>query len=407
MKKLLLTFALLGVVLTACNKEIVTKESGELTLNIHSDGEFTATKSEDVVNVKDFAVSLKDNAGVEVESWDKFSSMPSVLVLDPGNYTISANSPGNKDAAFSQPLYAGNQAFKIESGSMVDLDLVCTLKNMKVTILCTERFIRELNDDFTITVSTDYGFLVYDKAAVVGELSGYFKVAPMTVFVQGTRKLGGSVVNHQFQIVEVAAKDHHVLKIDAKETGEINIGESGITVDYTLNNRQHDVIIGGWDEGPVDGGGDGGDGGDNPVTPPAEDPITVTAPGIDAPLTITDAQSQTAVIDVAIGAAAGISELKVTINSVYLETMLSNMSLPASFDMANLSAAEAEFVNGLGLLANGPVAGKTSYSFSIGGFMALIESNIPVEQQTHQFVIAVKDANGNVLSKTITIKRVA
>lgn len=57
-------------------------------------------------------------------------------------------------------------------------------------------------------------------------------------------------VIHTYHIESGAAQDHHVITLDASETGYADLG-SGITVDYTVNERNEDILIDGLEENPV------------------------------------------------------------------------------------------------------------------------------------------------------------
>lgn len=415
MRKILLsTILLLSLLITGCKKDlyVVNRDKGSLSFNITPEGDFSPiSKAEAGVNVADFSITLANSAGAVVKAWSKYSEVPSVYTVDPGSYSISAASPGTSPAAFDQPLYSGTQNFVIQAGNVSKIDVTCTLQNMKVTINCTPEFFAELNPDFTITVSTDYGFLIYNKEIISAGRSGYFKPGTMTVYIQGTRSFDNSEVNHQVVISDCQARDHHVLTINARETGEINFGEGFITIDDSVVNRETDIVVDGFNEDPLDP-----DDPDNPDNP--EDPgtgggggtpvelITITAPGTTTPLTLTDTQADSAVVDITVNSTNPIAELWVNIDSEYLEGILNDISVPASFDLANLTSATEAFVTGLGLLANGAVSGKTSYSFSIGSFMPLIVSDLPTAQQTHIFGIKVKDSLGNEKTTNITIVRI-
>ncbi len=265
MKKILVLLSLAALVLSGCNKEkIELRNKGKMSISVSSEGEFTTpgtssapgtpgTKA-DEVDIKEFAITIKNaQTGAQVQSWDKYSQVPSVIAMDPAAYIISATSPGTKDVAWNQPVYKGSQDFTVEAGKVVNIDLTCKLKNMKVTIKCTDRFFQELNPDFTITVTTDFGFLVYTKEIIELGTAGFFSVAPLQIFIQGTRvKDPSKVVNQLVKVTNVAERDHHVFTIDAKETGEVQIGENGIKVDYSVNNKDVDIIVDGFEEDPIE-----------------------------------------------------------------------------------------------------------------------------------------------------------
>ena len=250
--------------LTGCNHNELKPGSGaqgELSLQIVPKGDFTPlpeTKATDDVQVDVSTFSLSVNSGDKtVLSWDKFSDVPSVIGLDPGTYTIVAKSPGNKAVEWLQPKYQGSQEVTVVPGEVENIVLTCILTNMKVTILTTEKFRNEM-EDYTVTVNSDNGdgFLNFTKAIIEEGRSGYFDPSPLTIDLNATRKQKEGVamadinVIHTYHIESGAAQDHHVITLDASETGYADLG-SGITVDYTVNERNEDILIDGLEENPV------------------------------------------------------------------------------------------------------------------------------------------------------------
>lgn len=256
MKTRFLALSVLLLVLCGCKKKI-EPTTGDFTLNLTSEGAFTPIlkSNPDEVDINTFKVVIKgEQSGSVVNSWGSFGSMPQVVAMEPGRYTIEATSPGDKVVAFNQPLYKGSQNFVVEAGKVVTLDLTCTLQNMKVSVRCTNKFITELNDDFSIKVSSKDGFLIFNKDVIDrgADQAGYYNVSPLTIDLKATRKLDNSQVSHHFTVSEVAAKDHHIFTFDVHETGQIQLGGSGISVDYTVNNKEVDIQVGDLDENPVE-----------------------------------------------------------------------------------------------------------------------------------------------------------
>ena len=265
MKRIItISIILAAAVLTGCNHNELKPGSGaqgELSLQIVPKGDFTPlpeTKATDDVQVDVSTFSLSVNSGDKtVLSWDKFSDVPSVIGLDPGTYTIVAKSPGNKAVEWLQPKYQGSQEVTVVPGEVENIVLTCILTNMKVTILTTEKFRNEM-EDYTVTVNSDNGdgFLNFTKAIIEEGRSGYFDPSPLTIDLNATRKQKEGVamadinVIHTYHIESGAAQDHHVITLDASETGYADLG-SGITVDYTVNERNEDILIDGLEENPV------------------------------------------------------------------------------------------------------------------------------------------------------------
>ncbi len=423
MKKLFLVAAFAGLILLGCSKEGYDKNGlsagkGAVSIGLESKGEFTQVKSEGV-EVGDFFVEIVKGETV-VKRFEKYSEVPNSVEIAPGTYTIAAGSHGNDPAAFNQPVFLGSGEFTVTAGRVVPVNITCTLQNMKVTLKYTEAFGREIADNFEIAVSNGTGNLLFTKSVIDNGSSGYFSPGSLSIKLNGTRKSTGEEILHSIDIPDGKAQDHFVLTFDAQETGDIEFGENGnpgITVDYTVNNREVEIIIPGVDETPVpddgegggsgdggDGGnGDGGNGGDGEGgeggeggQPANEYLPTITGDGIGTPKQISmSANNDNMVVDIHIATLNNktIKDILVTITSTpssfqdlvgLLFPTLSGTFSIVDFSDANgaerknvLGPVTASNPDGLGLIANpdtDPIAGKSSYTFSIGQFMGALAS---------------------------------
>ena len=295
MKKIFTATIILAVaVLTGCNREErfgKTDGTAKISLSLSSEGEFTqlpATKAEtsedDVkVDVNEFSLVIKSQEGSEVESWSRFADVPAVIGLDPGTYTIEAKSPGQKTVDWTQPKYAGSQEVTVTPGNTESVAIVCKLTNMKVTVRTTEKFDSEI-EDFTVTVNADdySGFMAFTKAIVAEGRSAYFDPTSLTVDINATRKAKEGVEIENKNIIQTmsipsgAAQDHHVITLDASETGYTDLsGDDVIKVVYTLNNKEVPILVDGLEENPVE---------DEPGTVPALSSSSVADGSVDVPV---------------------------------------------------------------------------------------------------------------------------
>lgn len=423
MKKLLVILTVIMLVFQACsgkedwdkdNENHGNKNQGSVALNLSQAGDFTTpgVKTTNVVDVKDFRVRIWQGETL-YKSYAKYSDVPSTIEIDPGSYTIDAGTTDDKEAAFNQPIYMGQNDFSVQAGKVSSVNLVCTLTNMKITIKCSDKFFREINDDFEFVVrNNNNAFLVFTKKEIDNGTSGYFKVSAVTITLKGTKRLDNSEISHTVELGEGAAKDHHILNFDVQETGGVEIGKDGITVDYTVNNKDVEITIPGEDENPVNPPVDPVE---PPVDPPADEYIPViTGNGIGTPLRLSDAQASEAAVQATVSTKNGktIQSLIVEINSPYLtEEFLGGVGFPTRFDLANFTNDEAGqtlkgLIAELGLIdPDVPVKGLESYSFSIGAFMALIASNENGQDETHEFIITVLDSDGKSKTDTLTVIR--
>ena len=387
MKKtvLALTVAVSALLATGCNKEGVSYsgDKAQLTLSLTATGSFVevspVSKSEETADVNEFAINIVDVAsGRTVYSWDRYADMPGTVSLDPAVYRVEAGSGEKQPVAWNQPVFFGSQEVTVEAGSTAQVSVVCTIANMKVTVQCTDSFLAEVEQDFTVTVTTEDGPLIFTKDRIDAGDAGYFDVAPLTMDLYAVRKSGGTVTHHM-EISEVAARDHHIFTLDAGGTGYADFS-NGISIDYACNEKEEHIIIDGTDE---------------PDTPGAAVTITATA-GIDAPVTYNKSELPSE-FNLTVSAPAGIEKYEVNILSAGLRGLLDMMQMDYSVDLANMSAAEENFWGSLFGITSDDVKGQTDVVFQIGAFLAAMPA------ETNELQVVITDKNGETATAALTI----
>ena len=387
MKKtvLALTVAVSALLATGCNKEGVSYsgDKAQLTLSLTATGSFVevspVSKSEETADVNEFAINIVDVAsGRTVYSWDRYADMPGTVSLDPAVYRVEAGSGEKQPVAWNQPVFFGSQEVTVEAGSTAQVSVVCTIANMKVTVRCTDSFLAEVETDFTVTVTTEDGPLIFTKDRIDAGDAGYFDVAPLTMDLYAVRKNGGTVTHHM-EISEVAARDHHIFTLDAGGTGYADFSD-GISIDYTCNEKEEHIIIDGTDE---------------PDTPGAAVTITATA-GIDAPVTYNKSELPSE-FNLTVSAPAGIEKYEVNILSAGLRALLDMMQMDYSVDLANMSATEEDFWGSLFGITSDDVKGQTDVVFQIGAFLAAMPA------ETNELQVVITDKNGETATAALTI----
>ena len=387
MKKtvLALTVAVSALLATGCNKEGVSYsgDKAQLTLSLTATGSFVevspVSKSEETADVNEFAINIVDVAsGRTVYSWDRYADMPGTVSLDPAVYRVEAGSGEKQPVAWNQPVFFGSQEVTVEAGSTAQVSVVCTIANMKVTVRCTDSFLAEVETDFTVTVTTEDGPLIFTKDRIDAGDAGYFDVAPLTMDLYAVRKSGGTVTHHM-EISEVAARDHHIFTLDAGGTGYADFSD-GISIDYTCNEKEEHIIIDGTDE---------------PDTPGAAVTITATA-GIDAPVTYNKSELPSE-FNLTVSAPAGIEKYEVNILSAGLRGLLDMMQMDYSVDLANMSATEEGFWGSLFGITSDDVKGQTDVVFQIGAFLAAMPA------ETNELQVVITDKNGETATAALTI----
>ena len=401
MKKILFAISTAAVMFAGCKKtEITTSEAG--------------TKAElPQVDVNTFKVKITGKDNGYSEEWASVSEMPGVLELVSGNYTVTATSPDAKPVAWDQPVYGGSQDFTVMVGKVSNVNLKCSITNMMVTINPTDDFLNELTG-WNVTVTSDDGHLTWNRTEYDEGKAAFFDVAPLNVLVKGERFDGTEVIQQTLIIDEVAAKDHHIINLDAKVTGSIEEGGLHLTVDNTVNDRNENINIPGLEEIPVEDEPDteepGGETGDE------EDPQPSTAPVMEwasNPTFETMPISSDMDVVINISAQEKIKAFVVKVESPSAE-FLATVSAMVSPENAHLDEnyVNLDLINDATAIAmlsslmptGDALKGQTSVDFSLSELVPMINGFSPASGSIHTFTLSVTDEKDQTLSKPVSFK---
>ena len=418
MKKIFLVL-LAAAAVASCANQAQPEGVGTLSLKMNQDGEYQ-TKASANSDVNEFVIDITRPSDGYVKHFDRFGDMPQVLELGSGSYTITATSPNVAGAGWDLPIYGASADFVIKVGELTPISLTATLQNMKVTFDLSDNFCNELSN-YTIAVTNAASWenavegvntLTWaDKAAVDEGRPGYFSVAPLMVKVDGYRNIDGGETHASLAITQVAARDHHIIHLDAKVTGSV----SGITItlDDSVNERNSDVNVDGWDETPVEGGEQGGDdddepGEDNPPAPSTAPTMTWASNPTFEPIPI----AETMDVEIVIEAQEKIAEFIVYVDSYILgETIAQLASMdytysadtPFAMDLINNEALIAQL--GEMIPTGDALLNQTHVDFSLSQLVPLIAAYSADENypgSNHIFTLHVTDAKGQTLEKAVT-----
>ena len=418
MKKILFAISTAALMFAGCKKtEITTSEAGlgSVRFSISSDNAEYVTKAElPQVDANTFKVKITGKDNGYSQEWASVSEMPGVLELVSGNYTVTATSPDAKPVAWDQPVYGGSQDFTVMVGKVSNVNLKCSITNMMVTINPTDDFLNELTG-WNVTVTSEDGHLTWNRTEYDEGKAAFFDVAPLNVLVKGERFDGTEVIQQTLIIDEVAAKDHHIINLDAKVTGSIEEGGLHLTVDNTVNDRNENINIPGLEEIPVeddpDTGEPGGETGDDEEPQPSTAPVMTWDANPDFAVTpITDPMSD---VTIKIDAPEGIKDFTVKVESptVSFLTIVSSMVSSENahvaegyviLDLIN-DATAVEQLGGL-LPAGDAINGQTTVNFSLSQLVPLINGFEPEPGSIHTFTLSVTDTKDQTLSKPVSFK---
>ncbi len=409
--------------------EAATEDQGLLDLELkpHKEADIPESKGGitgsdvAVIDVNEFAVDIWDANGVVVRHYDSYADLKNEggLMLPGGNYTIRATLGDDVNAGFDKPFYSGTDVCEVTPQEVVKVITDCVLSNKKVTFRCSEGFLEEFEEDYSIVVDNSAGALTTNKEE---KRVSYLKDTGVLQFtVYATPKSGPRplVYNYDMSKNEQVQQYNNILvdldlvddtpTTDPDEPDEpadpgdpvqpadsatvkapvIKVDISLIEKEYVIEIPSDFVNAGDSDDNP---GGHENPGGEAAVAKPT----IVGDAGLDIsqPIEISGAGNKT--VRVKINTPGKLASLKVKITSSTLESLLPAVGLTSEFDICDEGLKET--LSKLGLSAT---KGATSTTFDISSFMPMIAG---LGGGDYLFTLTAADQSGQKASKTLTIR---
>lgn len=414
MKKYIYSALAAAAMLAGCKEPVQEVGNTGLQLKISAEGTYVdkMVKSSSVVDVNEFIVSVEKKDGKFSNTWT-YGELPSLVELSTGEYTVTVTSPEAAPVAWDTPVYGGTKDFAIVGGVITPLELVCTLQNMKNSVYCSQHFMDQLST-FEVKISNADGHLVWgaEEVGVYTEENGvktivrepskyaYFTVNPLAINVDGYRELDNTTANLMYEIKDVAARDHHIIYLDAYVTGQ---SAMSLRIDASVNDKNVDMIIPGIDpddaliDDDIEAGWEESAGDDQPVIPDAPS---------DVPYLVWEANPNFDVMDIEQGmsvelmvyAPAKIKEFVVKVSDNFLPAI--KMLVPGAEHLDLINDEVAKEALGNMLPVGDQLLDKTEVLFSLSKLVPLI-ATVGNQGEDYVFTLEVEDHKGQKLVQDV------
>ena len=414
MKKLIyIAMAAATMLFAGCKEELVEETPTGLQLKISAEGTYVdkVVKSSSSVNVNEFIVTIEKKDGKFAKTWT-YAELPSLVELSSGEYNVTVTSPDTEAVAWEQPSYAATKDFAIVNGVVTPVDMVCTLQNMKNSVYCSEHFMNQLTN-FEVKIANEDGYLVWtaEEVGVYSETDGvktitkepskraYFSVKELAINVDGYRELDGTTANLTYEIKNVAARDHHIIYLDAYVTGQASMT---LSIDATVNDKNVDLLVPGINPGDSNIDDDievgwGEPDGDQPVIDP-----TSTAPYMEWPenpnfetMDIVGEMS----VELMVYAPEKIKGFIVRVSENFIPAI--QMLVPGAEYLDLIGDPAAIEALGTMLPVGDQLLGQTEVTFSLSKLVPLIAS-VGNQGEDYVFTLEVTDEKDQVLVQSVT-----
>ena len=418
MKRSIITILAAAAVLAGCKQTKVEENKGyfvlqSVTADAYLNEVNVSTKAmpSELVDINTFVVKIESNLeGGGTQTYNYKDILDQAIELPTGSYRITAGSPAGKAAAWDQPLFEGTQNFTVVAGATSPVNVKCSLSNTMVSIKCSDTFKTELQE-FNIKVSaTDNDFLTWSKTgkensdALAAELSkdGYFSASELYVQIDGKREIDGSTAALTYVVKNVHPKDHIILNLDARVTGQVQ--QISLAVDGTVNDRTENIVVGGFEEisipdpDPVD-----------PKPEPGPDPVDPSLPAkpslvweANPTFALTELKSDGMSVEITVNVPGKVKDFLIDVKSdcAEFEGVIKSMTGDGlTMDLVNNASLSS--LNDLEIPTGDSVKGKLTVPFKLSGLLPMILLYNPEVNSYHTFTLKVTDEAGQTLTQAL------
>ena len=327
------------------------------------------------------------------------------MVLPTGSYNLEVCSHREEEipaAEWDSPVYGTTYPFSITKDATTTINkIVCTLQNIKVTLLCSADLAAQLTAETKATISLGSASMEFGKERWDGEQAAFFLPAAeeneLDFLLTGAFTDGGEV---KFSKTISGVKAGQWRKIELvivyASQGEIkfDIKVNNFVLDDTITINGTDGL---WEEEFEEGGGETGDA------------PTIIMQGWD----ITQPYVLETVDPVRVDIAApngGIRSLLVRIESGPLQEILVSVSeaLTGEFDLCEIQPGTPEgdlLADGVGFQIGDEVKGQQSTYFEINSEILTALKSLGDPGEEHYFHLRVIDNAGGETTATLTLVR--
>lgn len=380
-----------------------------INMDLHTDE--IIVRSGDGINMGDFTISLIAEGSEEPYISYVYSKMPEVIALPAGIYTVKATYGTEQDSGIDMPYFEGeSKSFRIIANKITDDigDVVCNLRNVKVSVLFDPMLVENMSDDTYVSVSLGNGPSVSltrqhelnDQAAYLSYVEG----GTLTLTFNGTVEGWETVETKKYESVRNGTHYKVTFRLHNADPNTQGGADAGVLVDASVTtenvNREvdegEDAILTD-DRRPKEDDKPNEDPNDNPDDPvTGEGPVVTADPSINLDEVNDIVDGMNVVFDV--HSETGFIEFTVDIDSTTLTAdELEGVGLAQHLDLVN-PGQYAEGLEGLGFPIN--VGGKKDAHFDITDFMPLLTVLGP---GNHNFKLTIKDASGTTV-KTLKLR---
>ena len=249
MKKIfsILSIICFSVFAVSCNNETEgpDEQKGYLKLDFET---YVSTNTRAVTplpagyNARTLAVKITDGQGnviLETEDVANDNRFKGNIKLDPGTYTITANSAGwdGSDSGLNSPYYSGFTTVTVRAKVISPATVILTQANVKVSVKFDDSFRTNFSNVECYIHSSNEEVTMRRFTLSNTISSAYFPVGPLTFVLNVTNK-SGQQYSMTKDVTDVKARDHFIINYKLAEAGYaggVTVKVDDATQSYTFD----------------------------------------------------------------------------------------------------------------------------------------------------------------------------
>ena len=253
MKRLYFILASVLVIFSvfSCRKTDIQEEGfGYLYVSLEKDESeylvFKSEPSEDQIFSLTVYNPLDQQVG-HVDDYRELGQNPMTLPAGNFSYKAVASSGNNGAAAFGEPFYTGSTDFQILNGRVTNVNISCSLANVKVTASFSDE-IKKAFSEYVLTVNNGLGELVFSNISdpVTTDEEGYFSVTDTLFWSLHLKNTDGAVYKTlEGKCAGVKPRQHYNFQFSLGKEDEGIDGAGAVTliVNDSMIEESFDLIL--------------------------------------------------------------------------------------------------------------------------------------------------------------------
>lgn len=190
-------------------------------------------------------VRLYNGDGVLIRRYEDFNTVPNLLKLNTGSYSVRVTAGDSVAASRTQKFYEGIETFNITRGVTTPVNVNCNILNTLVSITFDES-LYDMFNDIEVKVSTSTGELVFTPENA--DSIGYYMIpedAEITCLFDG-KTLTNTSYTKEDKILEAKKATHYKLTYKYSSSSSSNTGGGALDLDVIeepiVTNEENIVI---------------------------------------------------------------------------------------------------------------------------------------------------------------------